>query len=210
MYELYYIEQAEKRDDMNTLYNFTKIVAESDSIGEGHGYCDEYTKEMFQEDVDAIKAGNDTPHDYLQYAGIDIYAVHLAAIGGAPQRWSLKYTKGDLVRDAEEQFDVMGHGCNCFCTMGAGIALAVSRKYPGALLADQATVSGDESKLGDYSKWSNDDITILNMYTQFDFRGRGNKADYVAIRNAMKKMRREFSGKKIGLPLIGAGLAGGS
>lgn len=210
MYELYYIEQAEKRNEMNVLYSFTKVVAESDSIGEGHGYCSDYTDEMFQDEVSAIKRGEESPHEgYLPYAGINLYAVHLAAIGGAPQKWSLKYIKGDLVRDAEEYFDVFGHGCNCFCTMGAGIAAGVKNKWSGAYQADLETTSGDEDKLGTYSKWSNDDITILNMYTQYDFKGRGNKADYVAIRNCMKQLRREFSGKKIALPLIGAGLAGG-
>jgi len=209
MYELYYIEQAESRGEMDILYSFTSIVAESDSIGEGHGYCSEYTKEMFDEEVSAIKNSEESEYGYLEYAGINIYAVHLAAIGGAPQRWELKYIKGDLVRDAEEKFDVFGHGCNCFCTMGAGIAAGVKNTWPEAYQADLKTDSGDREKLGTYSKWSNDNITVLNMYTQYDFKGRGNKADYVAIRKCMKNLRRDYAGKKIALPLIGAGLAGG-
>jgi O-acetyl-ADP-ribose deacetylase (regulator of RNase III) len=35
----------------------------------------------------------------------------------------MKYIDGDLIRLAKQgTFDVIAHGCNCFCTMGAGIA----------------------------------------------------------------------------------------
>ena len=54
---------------------------------------------------------------------------------------TIKYIKGDLVRDAEKDFDVIGHGCNCWCTMGAGIALGVKRKWRRAYDADTATAS---------------------------------------------------------------------
>lgn len=123
--------------------------------------------------------------------------------------WKIKYTKGDLVRDAERDFDVIAHGCNCWCSMGKGIALTVKIKYPRAFDADRATALGSSDKLGTYSSWSNDEITILNMYTQWTYKGSSVKADYDAIRNGMKLVKQNFSGKKIGLPLIGAGLAGG-
>jgi O-acetyl-ADP-ribose deacetylase (regulator of RNase III) len=84
---------------------------------------------------------------------------------------TIKYIKGDLVRDAERDYDVIGHGCNCYCTMGAGIAYGVKMKWPDAYEVDKATPYGDSSKLGNYSKWSNGDITILNMYTQWNYRG---------------------------------------
>lgn len=123
--------------------------------------------------------------------------------------WKIKYTKGDLVRDAERDFDVIAHGCNCYCTMGAGIALGVKNKWPEAYAADKKSAFADKNKLGSYSVWSNDNITILNMYTQWDYKGTSVKADYDAIRSCMKLMKHNFTGKKIGLPLIGAGLAGG-
>jgi O-acetyl-ADP-ribose deacetylase (regulator of RNase III) len=123
--------------------------------------------------------------------------------------WKLKYTKGDLVRDAERDFDVIGHGCNCYCTMGAGIALGVKRKWPRAYDADRGTAYGDSDKLGTYSSWTTGGLTILNMYTQWHYKGSNVKADYDAIRSCMRLMKQEFSGKRMGLPLIGAGLAGG-
>jgi len=35
----------DKKDEL--IYQITKVIAESDSIGEGYSYCKEYTKEMF-------------------------------------------------------------------------------------------------------------------------------------------------------------------
>jgi len=122
---------------------------------------------------------------------------------------TIKYIKGDLIRDAERDFDVIGHGCNCYCTFGAGIALGVKKSYPDAYAVDKASAFADKGKLGTYTEWSNDNITIINMYTQWDYKNSGRSADYDAIRSCMKAMKSEFSGKKIGLPLVGAGLAGG-
>jgi hypothetical protein len=52
-------------------------------------------------------------------------------------------------------------------------------------------------------------LTIVNAYTQYDFRGRAVRADYEAIRSCLRWIGRRFPESKIGLPRIGAGLAGG-
>ena len=106
---------------------------------------------------------------------------------------TIKYIKGDLVRDAERDFDVIGHGCNCWCVFGAGIALTVKRKWRRAYDADTATAYGDSEKLGTYSSWSNSNITILNLYTQWNYKGsNGVKADYAAIRDCMELIKQNF------------------
>ena len=125
------------------------------------------------------------------------------------ENWKIKYTQGDLVRDAERDFDVIGHGCNCFNNMGAGIAKDVRIQYPGAYKVDVATQMGSKDKLGNYTKWDSENITILNLYTQWKYGNSERNADYDAIRNCMKSIKEDYSGKKIGLPLIGAGLAQG-
>jgi len=125
------------------------------------------------------------------------------------ENWKIKYTQGDLVRDAERDFDVIGHGCNCFNNMGAGIAKDVRIQYPGAYKVDVATQMGSKDKLGKYTKWDGENITILNLYTQWKYGNSERNADYDAIRNCMKSIKEDYSGKKIGLPLIGAGLAQG-
>ncbi|MCB1605513.1 MAG: macro domain-containing protein [Xanthomonadales bacterium] len=121
---------------------------------------------------------------------------------------------GDLLALAVEgHFDVIVHGCNCQCTMGAGIAKAVKAMFPEAYAADCATKKGDRAKLGTLSiatvMRNGRELTIVNAYTQFHWRGKGCLADYEAIRSCMREIGRRFSGRRIGYPLIGAGLAGG-
>lgn len=122
--------------------------------------------------------------------------------------------KGDLVRKAQAgEFDVIVHGCNCYCTMGAGIAKTIKQVFPAAYQADLATLMGDKNKLGHYStaevEVNGKPLVILNGYTQFEWRGPGRKADYEAIRQVFRRIKQNYTGKRIGYPAIGAGLAGG-
>ena len=52
-------------------------------------------------------------------------------------------------------------------------------------------------------------LIIVNAYTQNHWRGKGILADYAAIRAAMRQVKAQFAGKRIGYPKIGAGLARG-
>lgn len=47
--------------------------------------------------------------------------------------------KGDLVNQAE-QFDVIVHGCNCFCTMNSGIAPQIRKNWPEAFAEENVTI----------------------------------------------------------------------
>lgn len=126
----------------------------------------------------------------------------------------MKIVRGDLLKKAlDGDFDVIVHGCNCHCTMGAGIALTIKNRFPEAYAADRATKPGDRAKLGTIT-YANIErgsrrFTIVNGYTQFDFNSSGIRADYDAIRSVMKTVAAQFSGQRIGYPKIGAGLAGG-
>lgn len=122
--------------------------------------------------------------------------------------------KGDLIDLARNgQFDVIVHGCNCFCTMGAGIARQIRDTFPQAHVADLETVSGDINKLGNYSsalvQSSGRQLTVINGYTQYQYAGTGILADYGAIETLFKQIKKFFPNKRIGYPKIGAGLAGG-
>lgn len=126
----------------------------------------------------------------------------------------MKKVKGDLIEKAiDGEFDLIIHGCNCFCTMGAGIAKTIKQRFPQAYETDLKTKKGDISKLGTISSAEIDTnkgkLTIVNGYTQFNWKGNGKKADYDAIRNVFKTVKEKFSGLRIGYPAIGAGLAGG-
>lgn len=121
---------------------------------------------------------------------------------------------GDLIQLAlEGKFDVIVHGCNCFCTMGAVIAKSIQQHFPEAYQADLATPKGEVAKLGTISQAHinipNGTLTVVNGYTQFDWKGQGRKANYEAIRAVFKQVKSSFSGLRIGYPAIGAGLAGG-
>ena len=94
--------------------------------------------------------------------------------------------KGDLIKLAiKGDFDVIIHGCNCFCTMGAGIAKSIKTAFPEAYKADLETLKGDKEKLGNFSaaniKRNGQEITIVNAYTQYHYGGPGIKVDYSAI-----------------------------
>ena len=122
--------------------------------------------------------------------------------------------KGDLIQLAlEGKFDLIIHGCNCFCTMGAGIAKQIKGCFPAAWEADLATPKGERSKLGTYSSavenTPNSRLTIINAYTQFDYSGPGVLVDYDAVKTVFAQIKLDFTGKRMGYPKIGAGLAGG-
>ena len=92
--------------------------------------------------------------------------------------------------------------------MGAGIALSIKNKWPQVYEADLKTVKGDINKLGSYTYCVVPETTVINAYTQYDYKGR-KPVDYDAIRGVMQEMKSDFAGKSFGIPLIGAGLAGG-
>lgn len=125
-----------------------------------------------------------------------------------------KTVHGDLLQLARAgAFDVIVHGCNCFHTMGAGIAKPIKDAFPEAFEADQATPHGARDKLGTISVA---EVTrgaihfhVVNAYTQYHYRGGGRKTDYGAIQSCFEAIAERFPGAHIGYPYIGAGLGGG-
>ena len=142
----------------------------------------------------------------------------------------INYIDGDLIKLAKEaKFDVIVHGCNCHSKMGAGIAPQMAKAF-GCDQFVMERVGSDVNKLGniDYqqfilTKLTSDDIkngnfkpelTVVNAYTQFNYGrnhtdGDAKPLSYEALTLCMKKINVLFAGKHIGLPKIGAGLAGG-
>jgi len=126
----------------------------------------------------------------------------------------MKVIRGDLLALAlDGEFDVIVHGCNCQCVMGAGIARAIRATFPAAYEADRGTPQGDRSKLGTLSvaeiELSGLRLSVVNAYTQYHWRGSAPLIDYDAIRRAFRSVKARFGGRRIGYPKIGAGLAGG-
>lgn len=143
-----------------------------------------------------------------------------------------KEIKGDLIELAKNgNFDVITHGCNCLCVMKAGIAPQIAKAF-GADKFDMEQYTGIE-KLGniDYqtlvlgentiwnlfdadNKLNDPELIVVNSYTQHSY-GKNHKdgvnkpLDYQALQLCLRKINYVFKGKKIGLPKIGCGLAGG-
>jgi len=133
---------------------------------------------------------------------------------------------GNLITLAKEGvFDVIGHGCNCFCTMKRGIAPQMANefrcdKYP----LEYPDFKGDINKLGQIDfdhveiQLENRDqickeIQVVNMYTQYHWNDpdplSGVPLNYDALYLCLLKMNHLFKANHIGLPKIGCGLAGG-
>jgi len=127
--------------------------------------------------------------------------------------------EGDLIQlTLEGKFDVVAHGCNCFCTMGAGIAPQFANAFGAdTFKLEDPKFKGAINKLGmidfDFITISSGQrVAIVNAYTQYDFGalGMGKHAlDYEALALCLKKLNHRFKGLHIGLPMIGCGLGGG-
>ena len=117
--------------------------------------------------------------------------------------------------------DALLQQCNIYHTMGAGIALAIKRKFPEAYEADCQTVKGDESKLGTFSvgeiKQPKTRLKyVINLYSQADFGGSNRQTSYDAMVAGLEKVEEWLISKKcekiftLGIPYrMGAGLANG-
>ena len=124
---------------------------------------------------------------------------------------ALNKVKGDLLAMGKNnELDIIVHGCNCFCAMGGGIAAQIRTQFPDARLADDETVRGDAGKLGTYTIGMHGRLVILNAYTQYSISREGEDVfEYIAFQRVLDKIAHRFGNWRIGLPLIGMGLAGG-
>ena len=141
---------------------------------------------------------------------------------------NIQYIHKNLIKAfLDNEVDVIIHGCNCFNTMGAGIALEIKNTFPEAYEADLKTIKGDKNKLGSYSfsvinRNKYYPGIIYNAYTQYNYRDIDKSKtlfDYDAFSNVLEKIKTDlifnqtFHNKIqpiIGMPKIGAGLAKGN
>jgi len=122
----------------------------------------------------------------------------------------LIHKKGNLLDLAEAgEFDIVVQGCNCFNTMGGGIAREIRERYPMAATVDNETLKGDYNKLGNYTTAFTGKFLIVNAYTQYNMSQGNDVFEYTAFQLILEKLTFAYPGKRIGLPYIGMGLAGG-
>lgn len=141
----------------------------------------------------------------------------------------IEYRSGDVIAAfLNDDVDFFAHGCNCFNTMGGGIARQVASDIPELYDMDQQTTMGHHSKLGTchpcfkvkpvVKSDVNYKFNCFNLYTQYHFGKDARHLNYGAVSTAflsmfsfiddeMVKVKAESA--TVGIPLIGAGLAGG-
>jgi len=145
-----------------------------------------------------------------------------------------------IIKALYKDFDGVTHGCNCQNVMGAGIALDFRSVFQANRLPlESETRKGDYSKMGniDFGFFNTKTLTItplnllrdnlfldvssglyvINSYTRFHYstgkyvNPKSNIAlDYEAVAMCFDKINHTFKGMHLGIPQIGAGLAGGS
>lgn len=132
----------------------------------------------------------------------------------------LKVVTGNLLTAFQEgKVNTIGHQCNCFSEMGAGIAKHIKQLFPGAYEADHTFAASPEERLGKITYWTEDGKWIFNLYGQFHYGVGVRQTDYDALNKSMRSMLDEINKAEqtnpkfkavIGFPyMIGCGLAGG-
>lgn len=106
----------------------------------------------------------------------------------------MKIIKGDLIKLAlAGEFDVIVHGCNCFCTQKSGIAKQMVDTFRTDIYPMEENRNGDKHRIGDITKLGNiefgfykvinniphkldplsskepfkPNLTVVNAYTQY-------------------------------------------
>lgn len=115
------------------------------------------------------------------------------------------------------KYDMFAHGCNCFKTMGAGVAVQVRNDWPWLYQADLDFGLKPEDRLGNCSFVQRGYKFYFNLYTQYDH-GAGRNLNYGSIISSFDRafniIDEEIEAYQpliaVCLPRIGAGLAGGN
>jgi O-acetyl-ADP-ribose deacetylase (regulator of RNase III) len=126
----------------------------------------------------------------------------------------IEYVEGNLLKS---DCDVVVQGCNCFCTQNSGIARQIRDACPEAYEADYMTVRGDRNKLGTLTYADVNFRYWVNLYTQYRYGVGVDHFSYDTFPKGLKSLAdavTEWENDnsktlKVGMPLIGAGLAGG-
>lgn len=122
---------------------------------------------------------------------------------------------GDLIsRFKQGHYSAIAHGCNCKKTMGAGIAKVIAKEFPEVEETDLIT---PEPRPGGMSVCLLSQGIVFNLYTQIypgpPIEGE-NRLDLIhssfqELELWAKMKRYDLSTFTLGIPRIGAGLAGG-
>lgn len=123
------------------------------------------------------------------------------------------YKYGDIIKAlVEGKIDVLAHGVNCSGSFGSGVAGQIAKRFPVARKEYMFKHKTTGWKLGDVQEVELGicNGVVVNCATQRNFGYDGRQyVDYDAIWTCLDKVRRLYRLCTIGMPQIGAGLAGG-
>ena len=130
----------------------------------------------------------------------------------------IEYIKGDII-DVALFYKIknVAHNCNCFHTMGAGVAKRLNEYTGNKLLSEDKTTShGDINKLGTYTMLSYNSMNFFNLYGMFTYRTllKSYKSNNVfvhwnSLQTALLNAIMDVDGDFI-IPIMGCDLAGGN
>lgn len=124
----------------------------------------------------------------------------------------MTYQQGNLITNFKnKKYDLIGHQCNVF-HLGAGVAAKLLEDFPEIQVQDD-TLDAPNRRYGNYSSLTTEYGDIVNIYSQFrpgacedvGLDTYVNRLDHLI--KALKQINMVYTGKHIGLPLIGSGLA---
>lgn len=132
---------------------------------------------------------------------------------------NIHIVQGDIIQLAMSgNYDVVVHGCNCFCRQRRGLAPQMALAFGTHKFSkEDVAYVGYIDKLGsiDYEHMylpNNNELIVVNAYTQYHWELPsvfGIPLDYDALNLCLTKINRHFKGKHVLLPKIGCGLAKG-
>lgn len=130
----------------------------------------------------------------------------------------------------EGDVDIIAHGCNCFNRQKSGIARTMVSKFGTDSFPMEQELEGYYGKLGNIdhvifkrqgpvyerlfgrrilNAGDPNEFVVINAYTQYKYGTDVTHIDYTALEMCLKKINHSYPGKRVGLPWIGCGLAGG-
>jgi len=126
----------------------------------------------------------------------------------------VNYPSQDILSDSNFWTDLINDLSNVKeHTQGAGLAKHIKQAFPEAFEADKKTGYGDKNKLGTFSEATvninGHNLTIINAYTQYRYGTDKDHFEYDTFPKLLQSIKAKYGDKKIGIPLIGCGLAGG-
>ena len=127
----------------------------------------------------------------------------------------IKEFNGDIIKALKMgEIDILAHGCNCQNRFGYGIAGQIAKQIPVAKKAYHKLYDQGKVKLGVVQYVKTEFGIVANCMTQYRY-GNARKngevyLDYPALEKVLNYLyKKSKEGKKVGLPEIGCGLAGG-